>query len=96
MTLEEGEEQSSYYAVIKGKYYKTTKTNNGIKVEKIPSDVSGENAGTLTAKVTEGNSVTVGEVNGNTINITAGSTAGLATIKVTYGNITKTCTLIQV
>ena len=88
---------NSYYAVVKGEYYKITETANGITIDRTPSEVDGSgSSGTLAATVTSGDSVTIGEISGNQITINGGSTAGSSVVTVTYGDYTATCTVAVV
>ena len=91
---EEGTEGSEYYAVIKGGYYKMTLTSSGVEIDKTATEIDDGGSGeTLTATVTSGTNVTVGEINGNSITINAGSTVGTSVVTVSYGSYSKECTV---
>ena len=87
-------EVNEYYALISGKYYKMIFTNNGVKLERTPSDVSGStDTEELTATSSDTSYVTVEGIEGNIITLKGGSGVGTATITVKYGSYEKTCTV---
>ena len=85
-----GDGPSNYYAVVQGKYYKINEpTDNGIRIDRTPTTF--QETQTLTATIKTGSSVSIGEINGYKIPLTAVADSGDTTITVKYGNITKEC-----
>ena len=97
-----GTGDATYYAVVKGHYYKINFINNGFKIERTATDIDvgdGGNAQELniSASVKEGNTVTPGNItnstNGKEIAITAEATTGITVITVTDGTNSIDCTV---
>ena len=93
VTYEGNTEGIQYYAVVDGKYYLMTKDEKGISISREATDINGSEAEELKAESSNNSYVKVEEISGNTIKLKAGSTIGTATIKVTYGSYTATCTV---
>ena len=91
VTYENSEENSAYYVVISGEYYKIELNSNGVTVDRTATQIDvGTGSETLEA-TSDNSSVTVESISGNTITLKGGSSAGTATITVTYGSYSKTC-----
>ncbi len=87
----EGGEDLAYYVVIKGEYYKMTLDDNGISIEKTPTEVDGGTDNNELEATSDNSSVTVESIDGNIITLKGGSSTGSARITVTYGSYSKTC-----
>lgn len=83
-------EGSTYYAVVKKKYYKITSETDKIKVSRTASDLEGSSGDVLLEAVSSDSCVTV-EVNGNEIILKSADNTGTATITVTYGSFSASC-----
>ena len=91
VTYENSGENSAYYVVISGEYYKIELNSNGVTVDRTATQID-VGAGSETLEATSDNSsVTVESISGNTITLKGGSSTGSATITVTYGSYSKTC-----
>ena len=88
----EGGEDLAYYVVIKGEYYKMTLDDNGVSIEKTPTEVDGGTDTNELGATSDNSSVTVESISGNEITLKGGSSTGSATITVTYGSLSETCT----
>lgn len=94
ITYKENSDQNTYYAVVRGKYYKMLKNSNSITVERTASDIKESvNEEKLKVEIISGNSVTIGEKNENEITVNGGSTVGVSVIKVIYGSYSQECTV---
>ena len=79
-----------YFARIDGKHYRMTSTENGIRVEKTPSDL--DETAIPTLKATSNNeNVIVESIDGNIITVKSKTEETTSEINVTYGRYSAKC-----
>lgn len=83
-------EGSTYYAVVKKKYYKITSEIDKIKVSRTASNLEGSSGDVLLEAVSSDSCVSV-EINGDEIILTSSDNTGTAIITVTYGSFSASC-----
>lgn len=94
VTYQEDIDKNVYYAVVRGKYYKMIKNSTSIIVERIASEVKeDEGKNKLKAEIVSGDSITIGNIDGNVITVNGKDIIGTSVIKITYGNYFKECTI---
>lgn len=66
--------------------------DNGVKVSRTASDISGSSGSDELTASSSDSCVTIGSINGNTITLNGGASVGSSTITVKYGSYEVTCT----
>ena len=66
--------------------------DNGVKVSRTASDISASSSSDELTASSSDSCVTIGSINGNTITLNGGASAGSSTITIKYGSYEKTCT----
>ena len=66
--------------------------DGGVKVSRTASDTSGSSSSDELTASSSDSCVTIGSINGNTITLNGGASAGSSTITIKYGSYEKTCT----
>lgn len=94
VTYEESSDKNIYYAVVRGKYYKMIKNSSSITIERTVSEIKGAGSEEkLKVEIISGDSITIGEINGNAITVNGKSIVGTSVIKITYEKYSKECTI---
>ncbi len=92
VTYEGNADGMQYYAVVRGKYYLMTMTDNGIIVSREPTNIEDSEGNILTAISSNESVVKVEEIRENIIELKVGNAAGkTAKITVNYGEYTAEC-----